>query len=201
LEIEPFVGGRYGDQPPAYFKEELRISRPLPEDLERRLQPRDAVGEMKPSWYYPPYLLGWTQTAQFSIEKGSVLDPNRIEMGGPERLWPDHPSPFLILDKDGRNVGRATLDVDPDLVLGSAAQKHEFIMVSRTWRPGGGSFGLNNEPKELLEKVTSRKGPWPLINVILIERGGEFAERRGVGFIHEEDWKAAQPEETFAKLR
>ena len=55
--------------------------------------------------------------------------------------------------------------------------------------------------KELLERHTGRKGPWPLVNVILIQRSGSFAERIGVGFIHEEDWQAAQSKEIFVTLR
>lgn len=61
-------------------------------------------------------------------------------------------------------------------------------------------MGCWNEPKELLEKLISRKGPWPLVNVMLIIRDGNVAERR-VGFIHEWHWDAARPEETFITLR
>jgi hypothetical protein len=55
--------------------------------------------------------------------------------------------------------------------------------------------------KELLERVTGYKCSWPLVNVLFVNRENDgVAEMVGVGFVHEEEWEAAQPEDIFLSI-
>jgi hypothetical protein len=112
LETESFVGGQYGDQPPEYFKEELRISNPLPDHLQRKLRPRETALEEKPAWRYPPYLLGWTRCARFKLEREEIPKTDIYT----STMWPTNPSMFRILDMEGCNVGSTIIDITPDVL-------------------------------------------------------------------------------------
>jgi hypothetical protein len=197
METEPFMGSRYGSKPPKLFAQGLKVSRSLPYDVQRRLQPRKVALMSLPAWRYPPYLLGWTRSARFQLCLESVSE---TDITPSTTIWPTNQSTFRVLDTEGRSIGQVTIDLDPGVCLFDPAKKYEFIALSRAWWTSHPA-SLNSIQKELLERVTSRKGPWYLVNVMLIVRDGGFAERRGIGFIHERHWEAARSRETFVKLQ
>ncbi|KAK3991450.1 heterokaryon incompatibility protein-domain-containing protein [Cladorrhinum sp. PSN332] len=197
--------GSAGVQPPEYFRRSIGVSRALPSTLLPRLLPnRDTAREAGLSWRNPRFLLGWMRVAVLGMRSEDPGIPAR----GSAILWPSKETTFCVLGRDQQPIGRVVLDGGPSrlgslgLAAASETQRYAFALLSRTWRPARGLYTMADEPRELLERLTGHSGPWPLVNVLLITIGHDgVAERIGVGFVHEQEWEAAKPEDIFLTLK
>lgn len=176
-------------EPPAYFAYSPKIDRPVPDRFPHTHIIPNSRLDKTDDWRYAPYLLGWTVVARFKIQE--------FDHKPAVDIWPKGPSSFQVISKQGRSVGKVSLDCS--LQLDRSGQL-EFIMLSRVYWPSR-LLGSSISHLKAREKLTSKKGPWSLMNVMLIQRFGEFSERRGVGFIDEDAWEASGPVAEFIVLR
>lgn len=104
--------------------------------------------------------------------------------------WPEHMN-FVISDAHGRPVGAIWMENTWSDKIKHQAQ-FEFLLLSR-------SEVVRYVPE--LDESLFPKTHWSYINVMLIKRQGNTAERLGVGAVHENAWVVASPTTTALYLR
>ncbi|OCL02861.1 HET-domain-containing protein [Glonium stellatum] len=138
-------------------------------------------------WTYPQFLACWTTYAVFEI------DGETQSLNGHERLWAQGLN-LIIWDKNKVRAGSIMLDKALAFELCKSPRKFEFILIARSKR--------NNQTlyKSYFDETVYSDRDWCQLNVMLIERIGDVAERVAVGIIHEDAWVGANPEAIFLKL-
>lgn len=152
----------------------------------REIIPR-YLANIEAEWKYPRYLACWTTSATFQ------LDGKTQSLNGHERLRM-HGMNLIIWDADGVRAGSIMLDKTFGLDLVKEPRSFEFILVARSRRSKEVSH------KSYFDENVYIDREWCQLNIMLIEKEGEVAQRFGVGIIQEDAWLGAKPRTIFIKI-
>jgi hypothetical protein len=135
------------------------------------------------------YLATLTYVQQFHLDSSECQQPNRFD-----NLWPTGIH-LKIFNDCGSWVGLVLLDRDWVKTHIDVHGRHEldFVLLSQAvsaWPTSMEAFDINIYVKE----------NWCLLNVMLVEWFGEYAERIGVGVVHKEAWKQKTPTQKLVKF-
>lgn len=163
--------------------EDIRPKENPPTEFLNTLRPRE---EMTIRDLRSCSLVCWTSTATFQL-LGDTLD-----LGEGSLYWQDHEA-FIIFDQRSQSIGT--------------------IFLEKTWTPRieqnqhqGFEFMLLSRSNTVDDMVAVDEGMFPMnewcfVNVMLIQRYADEAERLGVGVVHELAWISAAPKSTLLRLR
>ena len=137
------------------------------------------------------YLVCWTATAFFSL----TLNEVPLYLHG--RLW-RYGVHLAIHDEESRWVRSIMMDRYWTAENCSASRRLEFMLLSRS--EAYESFQGDQPQPAFFDERYFDDRPWCLLNVMMIQRKEECAERIAVGFIHEDAWVAANPKSELITL-
>lgn len=127
----------------------------------------------------------WTSTAILQ------LLGDKLDLGDDSMDWKDHEA-FIISSQRSQPVGTIFLEKSwDDIIKQNQHQGFEFMLLSRS---------STVENMVSLDDVFPMK-EWCFVNVMLIQRSADNAERLGVGVVHELAWISAAPEAALLYLR
>ena len=157
----------------------------LPNDFLKTVQHRAGIAESKKQ-ELPRFLACWTCIALFGIsdEKLEVDE----ELGTTWRLREHLP----VLDNVGHWAGSIFMGQGwKDNIKGNS-RTFEFMLLSRS--------SALSEYLEYCDLGIFTSRDWCFLNVMLIQRDGDRAQRVGIGVIHEDAWVEAHPVPMLIKL-
>ncbi|KAI9711723.1 MAG: hypothetical protein M1820_001867 [Bogoriella megaspora] len=105
-------------------------------------------------------------------------------------LWPNGIH-LKIFDSEDKWVG--LILTDREWAKSQRGDCFDFMLLSRAER-------ARVEGNHTFDEKCYEKRPWCLLNVMLLKWEGDLAERVAVGVVHEDAWKAAEPESKYVKL-
>ena len=162
---------------------DYQIVRPtgnLPNAFSKKLQHRN---QMEGRDFNSASIVCWTSIALFRFSGDTVDEGERAEN------WPLHQS-FIICDSRSRHIGAVRME--KTWAAGFEQGKgYEFMLLSRANK-------VENTTR--LDEDTFPVDDWCFLNVMLIQRTGEGAQRLGLGWIHEIAWVDANPVSTLLQL-
>ena len=159
----------------------VRASAGLPDDFLKTVQHRTGISEWK-KWEFPRFLACWTCIALFEISNGQGTSRNVGE-------YLEH---LLVLDNVGHWAGSIFMAEGWKENIKSNSRTFEFMLLSRSSALGDHLEYCNPALFPLRE--------WCFLNVMLIQRDGDRAQRVGIGVIHEDAWVEANPVPMLIKL-
>ena len=155
----------------------VRAPAGLPDDFLKTVQHRTGLSESKKR-RLPRFLACWTCITLFRVADEEI--DAAVGSGLP------------ILDNAGRWAGSAFMGQGwKDNTKGNS-RTCEFMLLSHS------SFLYHDI--ELFDEVYFSPREWCILNVMLIQRDGDRAQRVGVGVIHEDAWVEANPVPMLIKL-
>lgn len=175
-----------GSEPPKPYdpssREDIRpIGRP-PATFLNALRPRE---ELTAQDSRSCSLSCWTSIATFQF-LGDTLD-----LGEGDIDWKYHKA-FIISDQNSQPVGTIFLENSwENMIKQNRHQRFEFMLLSRS---------STVDDMVVLDDMFPMK-EWCFVNVMLIQRDADKAERLGVGVVHELAWITAAPESALLHLR
>lgn len=125
----------------------------------------------------------WTSIASFLISSAQV------DKGKGAENWPQHQN-LIICDSESRHIGAIRMEKAWVARL-EKENRYEFMLLSRA---------------NIVENITALDEDafpihdWVFLNVMLIQRTGDGAQRLGIGWIHENAWVHANPAPTLLRL-
>ena len=152
----------------------------LPEDFLKILRNREHMTTQDLS---SCSLVCWTSIATFQL-LGDLLD-----LGEDDINWQDHEA-FIISDLRSQPVGTIYLEKTWSDVIKKEKQ-FEFMLLSR-------SNTVDN--MVAVDETVFHMGEWCFINVMLIQRNADTAQRLGVGVVHEFSWISMDPKPMLIHL-
>lgn len=148
------------------------------DDFLKTVQHQASISESKKR-ELPRFLACWTCIASFGIID-EYMGPRSV----PERL--------PVLDNVGHWAGSVFMGQGWKNNTTGNSRTFEFMLLSRSSRPVP-------HPKYYdMDFFTFRS--WHLLNVMLVQRDGDRAQRLGIGVIHEDAWVEANPVPMLIKL-
>ena len=153
-----------------------------PDDFLEIVQHRTGISKSKKR-KLPRFLACWTCIASFGIgDEKSCVDGF---------IWTVRKC-LPVLDAVGHQAGCVSTGQGWEDNIKGNSHTFEFMLLSRsdTLIEGWGCFDM--------DVFTSRK--WCLLNVMLIKRDGDRAQRVSIGVIHEDAWVEANPVPMLIKL-
>ena len=156
-----------------------------PDDFLKTVQHRTGIFESKKRGL-PRFLACWTCIASFGIS-----DEKREPAYGMGTTWKSREH-LPVLDNVGRWAGSVFMGQGwKDNIKGNS-RTFEFMLLSR-------SSNLNEQIVYYDWHVFTLRN-WCYLNVMLIQRDGDRAQRVGIGVIHEDAWVEANPVPMLIKL-
>ena len=157
----------------------------LPNDFLETVQHRAGIAESKKQ-ELPRFLACWTCIALFGISD-EKLDVDKV-LGTTWTLKEHLP----VLDNVGHWAGSVFMGQGwKDNTKGNS-RTFEFMLLSRS--------SALNEYLEYCDLGIFTSRDWCFLNVMLIQRDGDRAQRVGIGVIHEDAWVEANPVPMLIKL-
>lgn len=160
----------------------------LPDDLVKTVQHQAGISESKKR-EVPRFLACWTCIVSFGISDEELELPEAMGLMWDLRAYLKH---LPVLDNVGHWAGSVFMGRGwKDRTKGNSST-FEFMLLSR-------SSWLDTFVEYCNKDVfTSRD--WCFLNVMLIQRDGDRAQRVGIGVIHEDAWVEANPVPMLIKL-
>ena len=157
----------------------------LPDDFLKTVQHQASISESKKQ-EVPRFLACWTCIASFGISDEEVDDDENMRT-----IW-EFIDYLPVLDNVGHWAGSVFLRQGLKDNTKGNSRKFEFMLLSR-------SVAIDEDLEYYDEAVfTSRE--WCFLNVMLIQRDEDRAQRLGIGVIHEDAWIEAHPVPMLIKL-
>ena len=186
--IQLVIPGSYNPSVHSKITSSNRNVRPpveLPDDFLETVQHQAGISESK-KWELPRFLACWTCIASFGIsDEESDVD---------EKMWTiwEVIDWLPVLDNVGHWAGSVFLRQSLKDNTKRNSRTFEFMLLSR-------SVAFDEDLDYYDEAVfTSRE--WCILNVMLIQRDEDRAQRLGIGVIHEDAWIEANPVPMLIKL-
>jgi hypothetical protein len=155
-------------------------------EFSETLQPRIQVSSLDKEWEIPRFLACWTSITTFKMT-GETVDLNGY--GGTK--WELHEN-LIISDDMGYFAGSIIMEQrwKADTLVDKSM--FEFMLLSRS--------NTSTTNLTFFDQAVFPDREWCFINVMLVERDNDKAQRLGVGIIHEDAWIKAAPVPMLIKL-
>ena len=161
----------------------------LPYHLLAAEKSKTEVDQNPDDWKYPKYLACLTTLAEFNLT-GRITS-----LGQHDTVWPNG---FNLAISDKRNRWVGCIIMDRNWVKDCLPMTRcEFVLLSRSEI----IFDSLYPEMKYFDEETFVKKPWCILNVMLIERKCDIAQRLGVGLIHDIAWSEAGPRSLFIRLK
>ncbi len=168
---------------PSFNAVDHQIVRPKgspPTEFLKKLRFRNQINR---GYFNSASIVCWTSIASFRFS-GSVVDEGKGASN-----WPHHQS-FIICDTNSRDIGAIRMEKTWAARL-EEEKRFQFMLLSRA---------------NIVENVTHLDEDifpiydWCFLNILLIQRTRESAQRLGIGWVHENAWVNVNPAPTLLQL-
>jgi hypothetical protein len=163
----------------------VRLPGEPPQEFLKTVQCRAHVSARDLQWSSPRFLACWTSVASFNIS-GTTLDLNH-DLGTILKSR----ECLTISDDVGRFVGSIMMGRSWKINALSKGHVFDFMLLSRS---------RNLTKYTMFDQSVFPIRDWCCLNVMLIQRHADKAQRLGIGMIHEDAWVAANPFSMLTRL-